>query len=210
MSLLSLGDLKKIESMDNIFQDLIVGEYVLLRKVDITDAEDIFKWRSGYSGRFLRQPENYSVEGQKKWIESRGPDEINYIILDKKTEQKVGSISIYDVNHADKVSNVGRLLLSEEFLKVSNPYGLEALLLTYDYVLNKMDFRKITGDIAGANVPVFKLQKFLGMKQEGLLEKHVLIAGEYQDLYIMSIFKDGFNNLYKKKIGFLLKGFKTA
>jgi RimJ/RimL family protein N-acetyltransferase len=201
-------DLKKAEFMDNIFQNEIKGKHVTLRKVKLEDAEDIYAWRSGRAGRFLRQPDNYSISSQRSWISSRTDQEINYIILDSKTQQSVGMIGIYDVNHTDKIANVGRLLLSEEYLSKSNPYGLESLMLTYDYVFNKMNFRKITGDIHGLNEPMLKLQLFLGMKQEGYLEKHVLINGQFEDLYVMSIFKEQFNNGYKNKVNFLLKSFK--
>ena len=207
MKVLNQDVLKKAELMENKFLDSIQGTHILLRKTNVHDAADIFKWRSGTAGKFLRQPDNYSVESQKEWILSRGNNEINYIIIDIKTQQKVGAIGIYDVNDFDKVANVGRLLLDDVFLTKSTPFGLEALLLMYDYVLNIMQFRKITGDILVSNEPMFKLQKFLGMKQEGYLEKHTFINGNYEDLYIMSIFTTEFNNVYKKKIAFLLKNF---
>ncbi len=194
--------------MEIKFQEIIVGSHIVLRKTGLEDAQDIYNWRSGISGQHMRQPEGYSVKSQEDWIKSRGSNEINYIILDKNTNKKVGTIGIYDVNSIDKVANVGRLLLSDEYLGKSNPYGLEALLLGYDYALNVLDFRKITGDILATNEAMFKLQKFLGMKQEGYLEKHVIIHGKLEDLYIMSIFKEQFNSVYKTKINFLLKSFK--
>ena len=193
--------------MENKFQETIEGRHIILQKAVTEDAQDIFKWRSGTSGKFLRQPENYSVQTQIEWITSRGDNEINYIISDKKTSEKVGTIGIYEVNDADKVANVGRLLLDDKYLTKSNPYGLEALLIMYDYVFNKMEFRKMTGDILAVNEPMVKLQKFLGMQQEGYLEKHVMINGNYEDIHIMSIFADAFNNSYTKKINFLLKNF---
>jgi len=189
------------------FRKIIEGDFIILRKVKIEDAEDIFIWRSGQSGRFLRQPEGYSVAMQQAWIKSRSDKEINYIIQDKKTLEKVGMISIYEVNTEDKVAEVGRLLLSDIYLTKSNPYGLEALSLGYNYVFNVMNFRKITGIIAASNISMVKLQLFLGMKQEGYLDKHTLINGNFDDLYILSIFKDQFNNNYIKKINFLLKSF---
>ncbi|MEO6540429.1 MAG: GNAT family N-acetyltransferase [Ferruginibacter sp.] len=196
--------------MEHRFPLAIEGKHILLRKVEVTDAEDIFRWRSGAAGKFLRQPENYSVQSQIAWIKSRADSEINYMIIDKLTQQKVGFIGIYDVNHTDRVANVGRLLLDEVYLSRSNPYGLEAMLMMYDHVLNEMNFRKITGDILAINGAMVKLQIFLGMKQEGFLEKHVLINNNFEDLHIISIFKETFNGTYKKKIAFLLKNFNPA
>ena len=200
--------LKKTELRVINFFENIIGKYIILRKVTSSDALDIYTWRCSISGQYMRQPEGYSEESQIAWINSRSSKEINYIILDKFTNKKVGTIGIYDINISDRIANVGRLLLSDEFLETSNPYGLEALLLTYDYVFNELNFRKITGDILADNKQMYKFQIFLGMKQEGYLESHVLIQDKFHDLYIMSIFKEQFNTLYKSRLNFLLKSFK--
>jgi RimJ/RimL family protein N-acetyltransferase len=194
--------------MEHKFQEVLTGKHIILRKAEEKDAEDMYHWRSSYSGRFMRVSSDFSVENQRKWIRSRGDNEINYVIIDKQTNESVGAISILDVNEADKIASVGRLLLDDKFLTQSRPYGLEALLLTYEYVFNVMNFRKMTGEILEMNEAMVKLQKFLGMKQEGLLEKHVLILNDYRNICIMSIFKEDFNNTYKKKVEFLLKSFK--
>ena len=184
----------------------IDGDFISLKKVSTGDAEDIFNWRTSVSGRFLRQPDQYSIQSQVNWIRGRTESEINYVIYSRRESVKVGMISIYDVNVPDKVTDVGRLLLAPEYLKKSNPYGLEALLLTYGYVFNAMNFRKITGVIASKNFEMYKMQKFLGMHQEGFLKRHTVINNEEEDLYIMSIFKADFEG-YGNKIKLLLRGF---
>ena len=194
--------------MAHKFQTILTGDHIILRKAEAGDAEAMYRFRSSHSGRFMRVSPDFSVENQRKWILSRGENEINYVIVDKHTNESVGAISILDVNESDKIISVGRLLLDDKFLTQSRPYGLEALLLTYDYVFNVMNFRKITGEIAEVNENMVKLQKFLGMKQEGLLEKHVWINGAYQNICILSIFAEDYNKVYKKKIAFLLRSFK--
>ena len=193
--------------MDYKFENIIEGEFITLRKVVLDDAPDIYRWRSSKSGKFLRKVANYSLEFQIEWIKNRSNLEINYINYKKDTNIKVGMIGIYDVNNYDLVADVGRLLLSEEYLKQSTPYGLESLLLTYDYVFNKMNFRKISGTITSSNHEMFKMQKFLGMQQEGYLKQHVMINGKCEDMYLMSLFSEDFPN-YKKKINFLLNSFR--
>lgn len=202
-----MKDLKKTGEMDYKFEFAIEGEFITLKQVSIEDAEDIFNWRTSESGKFLRHPQIYSIETQIAWIKNRTASEINYIIYSKNTSTKIGMIGIYDVNFYDKVANVGRLLVSESYLKDSNPYGLEAILLAYNYVFNDMNFRKITGDILGSNIKMFNLQKFLGMQQEGYLKKHVIIKNQFEDLFIMSIFKENFIS-YKRKIEIMLQCFR--
>ena len=194
--------------METNFENNLIGDFISLRKTQVEDAAEIYLWRTGIGGQFLRQPDNYSIQSQEEWIRSRSQNEINYIIIDNFNGKKVGAIGIYDVNTLDQVSNVGRLIIADEYYGKSTPYGLEALLLTYDYVFNKMNFRKITGDILATNQAMHKLQVFLGMIQEGYLKEHVIINGQLHDLYIMSIFKEQFNTVYRKKIHFLLKNFK--
>ena len=195
--------------MEFKYSDILEGEFVTLKKVELQDALDIYTWRTSRSGRYLQHPSNYSVESQQEWIRNRSAAEINYIIYPKKLQTKVGMIGIYDVRSHDLVADVGRLLLSEEYLQKSNPYGLESLLLTYDYVFNTMNFRKISGTILGVNVDMFTFQKYLGMKQEGYLKQHVIIKDKCEDLYVMSLFKDEFIQ-YKNKIQFLLRSFRTV
>jgi RimJ/RimL family protein N-acetyltransferase len=193
-----------------MFKETLEGKFVTLRKTKVEDAADIYQWRSGASGKYLRQTANYSVEAQQKWIESRSDREVNYIIFDKFSNEKVGTISIYDVNEGDKVANVGRLLLADTWLTKSNPYGLEAMILCYAYVFKTMQFRKITGDIIASNVAMVKLQLYLGMEQEGLLSKHVWMNGEYQDLHIMSLFSEDFDSRYTKRVNIFLKAFDAG
>jgi RimJ/RimL family protein N-acetyltransferase len=204
---LKVIDSKKIEWMDYKFDTVIEGEFIVLKKVEFDDAPDIYHWRTGEAGKFMRHPVNYSIQSQLEWIKNRSSSEINYIIFQKKSLVKVGMIGIYDVNHFDSVTKVGRLLLDESYLKKSTPYGLESLLLAYEYVFTQMNFRKICGDILATNIEMFKLQKFLGMQQEGYLQKHVVIKDKTEDLFIMSIFKEDFVN-YKNKINLLLRGFR--
>jgi RimJ/RimL family protein N-acetyltransferase len=194
--------------MEIKFEAQLIGEFILLRKAMIDDAQFVFDLRKSSSGKFLRQPIGYDLKSQETWMKNRPSNEVNYIIVDKATKNRVGTISIYDVNSQDKVANVGRLLLDERFLKMSTPYGLESLLLTYGYVFDNFNFRKITGDILRTNFQMFKFQTFLGMEQEGLLKEHVLIENEYVDLHIMSLTSEIFEKKYKKKIKFLLKSFR--
>jgi hypothetical protein len=76
--------------MDRLFKDTLTGNHIILRKVELSDAADIYKWRTGSGGIFLRQPDNYSVKMQEDWIKSRPDSEINYIIIEKKDRGKAG------------------------------------------------------------------------------------------------------------------------
>ena len=179
--------------MKHKFDLYIDGEFIFLSCLSDMDAQRIYDWRTSESGKFLNHPEGYSVESQKRWIQHIPEDEYYYMIVCKDHPiTEVGMIGIMNCNWKDMTASVGALILDPKFAHHHFPYGIEALKLTYGYVFEKMAMRKIHGNIAGANEKVISLQKHLGMEQEGVLKRHALINSEYQDLILLSLFKEDF------------------
>lgn len=195
--------------MRHKFDKIIRGEFITLKKVTIADAPYIYTWRTSSAGQYLNSPPDYSVTSQINWIESRDDkQEMNYIIYARNTNIRVGMIGIYEVSWADLVSNCGRLILDEQFVHKSTPYGLEALSLGYGYVFNNMGFRKISGIINSKNKRIYELQKYLGMVDEGYFKAHIMLNGEPQDMYFLSLFKEDFPQ-YAIRLNLLLNKFRT-
>ena len=189
---------------------LIEGKFINLRVINEDDAEDIYRWRTSDSGNFLNQPESYSLEFQKEWMKSRPQKEINYILLSKgSSPKKVGMIAVVDIDEQNKKAEVGRLLLDANYLNVSTPFGLEALKLTYNLVLNEWKFNKIYGSILAPNLKLIKLQQYLGMEEEGILHKHLFLHNQYVDLHLFAIFTDTLNSSYLPRINLLLRSFNN-
>ena len=186
----------------------IDGEFIELHEITLADAELIYAWRTSDSGRFMNQPDGYSLGMQSRWMMTRPDSEINFLIYSKKLEKKVGMIAIVGISEQDQNAEVGRLLLAPEFLKSSNPYGLEALKICFDLIINKWGFNKIYGNVLSANQPMLKMQKFLGMIEEGLLREQKTIHEKKYDLHLVAIFSEGLNKSYLPKISMLLKSFK--
>lgn len=189
------------------FPVIIHGEFITLSKVMEVDAEFIFRLRSSNAAEFLNCSKDYSIESQIKWQKSRLDSEVNYIIYDNIDSFKIGMISIYDCDWMNGVSNVGRLILEQHYIHNNTPYGLEALQLAYEYVFDIMEFRKISGTINSRNLKVVSLQKYLGMSEEGYFKHHVMLNGQPQDLYFLSLLKEDFSNYYAK-IDLLLNKFR--
>ena len=188
-------------------ESLIEGDFIILREINLEDAETIFNWRIGASGQFMNQPDGYCLEMQKQWMNSRPASEINYIIIDKKNNQRVGMVAIVSISAQDKNAEIGRLLLAPEFLKKSNPYGLEALKLCSNQILNDWNFHKVYGNMLSENGPMLKLQKYLGMVEEGLLKDQKSIRGIMYDLHLVALFAGAFKQKYIPRIDMLLKAF---
>lgn len=190
------------------FAEYLHGEFINLRKVLHSDAKFIYNLRTSDAGKCLNHPDGYDLSAQEAWIDSRTEDEINYIIMDGVDEETVGMISIYDCDWHNLVSNCGRLLIKDKYIKSGSPYGLDALKLCYGYIFDVMEFRKITGTIRGDNQKIINLQTHLGMTQEGVLKDHVVTEYGLKDLYIFSLFNEDFD-YYQKRIDLLLDKYRT-
>ena len=186
------------------------GEFIQLRKIALDDAHLIYKWRNSESGKYMNRPDGYSLEMQKKWISERPVNELNFIIVSKQQNSNVGMISIVGISEQDRNAEVGRLLLAPEFLRTSNPYGLEALKLCNNLILNTWGFNKVYGNVLADNLPMLRMQKYLGMIEEGLLRQQKSINGHFHDLYLVALFNTQFNKSYLPKINLLLRSFKTS
>ncbi len=195
-------------SMDLSTYRTLTGDFVELKEITSADAELIYNWRIDVSGQLMNQPTGYSLEMQKKWMETRPSNEINYMIVSRASGQKVGMIAIVAISEQDKNAEVGRLLLAPQFLKVSNPYGLEALKLSYNLVLNGWGFNKVYGNVLSGNKPMLRMQKYLGMAEEGILRQQKILHGEIYDLHLVAIFTKEFNKSYLPKLAILLRAFK--
>lgn len=187
---------------------ILEGEFVALHEMTPADAQLIYEWRTGPSGQFMNQPLGYSLESQQKWMATRPANELNFIIVDRNTSQKVGMIAVVGISEQDRNAEVGRLLLAPEWLKTSNPYGLEALKICYNLVLNTWGFNKIYGNVLSENLPMLKMQKYLGMVEEGVLREQRIIHGKTYDLHLVAIFPERLNKSYLPKLSMLLKAFK--
>lgn len=187
----------------NKFPDHLGGEFISLIKMGEKDTEMTYKWRTSKVAEYLNRPVGYNIDMQRKWILSRPDTEINYIIHRRDTQEAIGMIAILDLNWNDMVGSVGRLLLDEKYVRKGTPYGLEALLLTYQYVFEELNFRKITGVVIARNEKVVELQKYLGMEEEGYLSRHVLLNDQEEDEVILSLFKENFIR-YKAMIASIL------
>ncbi len=196
--------------MSIVKHKIISGQFIDLVEITPEDAATIYEWRISASGEFMNQPDGYSIEMQQQWMRSRPSSEINYMIVDKSSGLKVGMVAIVGISEQDKNAEIGRLLLAPEYLKKSNPFGLEALKLCSEEILIEWDFHKIFGNVLSANVPMLKLQKYLGMKEEGLLIDQKAIRGQMYSLHLVALFKEGLKKFYLPRISMLLKAFTKS
>lgn len=170
------------------------GHFVDLRPLAVGDAAITCKWRSADRARHLNQGAQ-TPEDQARWIAARPQSEHNFII-ELKSGEPVGMLSLVDVDSRNLRAETGRFLIGEEDLVKGQPVAVEAMALLYDFAFNELGLARLYGTIAASNTLMIKWQKYLGMKQEGVLRNHYRIGGEFQDAVAMGILVDEYRTVF--------------
>ncbi|MBU3616732.1 GNAT family N-acetyltransferase [Polynucleobacter sp. JS-Polo-80-F4] len=161
------------------------GRWINLRLIKESDASITLKWRLKDRARFLNSGSSTEKE-QADWIKSRPSTEFNYII-ELKTGAPVGMLSLIDVDTKNLHAQTARFLIGEEDLVKGIPVAVEAMKLLYQVAFDRLKLKRLYGTVASKNKLMIKWQKYLGMKEEGVLRQHYFINNEWQDAIALGL-----------------------
>ena len=188
--------------MDKI-PELLKGQHIVLRKLDVKDAEITHRWRHSQRANLLNQSHT-TIETQAGWIASRPLSEINYII-ETKDGTPVGMLSLVAIDTANARAESARFLIGEEEKVKGIPAAVEAMQLLYELAFKTLSLHKVYGTVAAENHLMIKWQKYLGMKEEGRLREHYFINEHFQDAVCLGILKSEYETTTKSRMKALVK-----
>lgn len=170
-------------------QNLILqGEFVNLRPLQVQDAELTFCWRHTQRAKFLNVGAT-TIEQQAAWITSRPVSEYNFII-ELKNGHPVGMLSLTSIDLINRHGEPGRFLIGDEVSTKGIPAAVEAMKLLYELAFDQLDLIRVCGIVAADNHLMLKWQKYMGMKEEGRLRKHLYLSGQFQDCIFLGLLVD--------------------
>lgn len=134
------------------------GKYVNLRSVTENDAEFILKIRNDPKISKYLPPLTVSLEQQQKWISKQRADKDSfYFLLETPEGESLGTLSIYDIER--DIAETGR------FCSYGNPFAnIEACVLMYDFIFNKLKLKSIHIWVFEDNKPVIQMNHGLGFE----------------------------------------------
>ena len=173
----------------------IIGEKVYLSPRSIEDAEKYPEWLNNYE--IAKYIEYYtkilSIDGEREFL-SKNNNTYSLAIVDKQTDELIGSIGFQHMNVFDRTAELGIFIGDENHL--SKGYGSEAIKLFLDYGFNHLNLNNIILKAYSFNKRALRAYEKCGFKQFGIWEKSHYAEGEYHDIIFMNIMKDDF---YKSK-----------
>jgi len=185
----------------------LTGEFVNLRPLRVSDAELTYNWRHAARAKFLNQGAA-SVEQQAAWIASRPASEYNFVI-ELKTGQPVGMVSLTGIDTSNRRGEPGRFLIGDEDAVKGIPAAVEALKLIYELAFDQLGLIRIWGTVAADNHLMTKWQKYLGMKEEGRLRNHLFLGQQFQDAIFLGLLAEEYRKITLPRMNFLIAAGRT-
>lgn len=181
----------------DIFSNLptLETERLLLRKLTVEDAQDMFQYGSDAEvSRYVTWEAHRTLEDTKEFIQfvltkyEKGEIAPWGIVL-KETSELIGTIDFvsWQINH--KIAEIGYVIAQKYWGQgIATEAGKEIL----EFGFQNMHLVRIQARCFVENGGSERVMKKLGMSYEGTLRKAMFSKGEHRDLYVYSILKEEF------------------
>lgn len=175
---------------------VIETERMLLRKMTLDDAEDLFEYASDVKvAEYVLWDQHRSIEDSKKYlrymIEKYGKGEVSEWGIEHKEDAKfIGTCGYIwwdtfhfraEIGYALSRAYWNKGLMTEAVREVIR-FGFEKMYL------NRIEARCMPGNVSSERI----LMK-LGMKFEGIMKKQAFTAGTFHDLKMYAVLKEEYH-----------------
>ncbi|MGX7418819.1 GNAT family N-acetyltransferase [Carnobacterium gallinarum] len=166
----------------------IMGDRILLRPVQLSDAEDMFDYASDEETTQFVFPCNKTIEDAEKSIAAYFLKEPagKYAVVLKKNNKMIGTIDLR-VEATNKSAELGYVLNKAYWGK---GYMTESGKLLLDFAFTILNLEKVYSLHDSDNTSSGKVMKRLGMTYEGTLRKNRLHKEKWSDDCYYSILKE--------------------
>lgn len=178
----------------------LVGDKIYLSpKVNNEEAlEKLTIWFNDFDTTDYLGKSNRIVtyEDERKYLEDNTNDEYLFFIVEKNTDNLIGTIGLHKINHVHGTSTLGIFIGDQEAR--NKGYGSEAIKLILDYGFNYLNLNNISLDVLEFNKRAIACYKKCGFKEYGRRRKSNFTNGKYYDRISMDILKEEFKESYIK------------
>ena len=167
-----------------------VKKEIQLRRLELSDAKRMLEWLHSPAiyEKMQYDPTKQSMESCCKFIKKSWDDidNIHYAISDE-TNEYLGTISLKNIDKKNRNAELGIALHPEA---MGRGVGREALKLLIHKAFVEMELHKVYLYVREDNEKAVKFYHKNGWEREGIFKDHLLIKGEYKDLYWYAITKE--------------------
>ena len=156
----------------------LIGHRYMLRPVDLGDAAFITELRCNPELNAYINTTSSRVEDHVEWLAKyfERPGDWYFIIVDCASDQREGTIGIYDYDPGRHVAEWGRWILRPGSLA-----AVESALLIYRAAFEALALEAVFCRTVADNKRVVSFHDSTGLPRRAVLENHVQIAGRTYD-----------------------------
>ena len=176
----------------------LVGERVILRPVESSDAELLNQWCNDPEIRRLTGEVSPSSMAETEAYIKRltsSPDRAWFIIVDKHTGRAIGETGLLRMFPAWRTTDLSIILGEKDAW--GQGFGTDAINLLMDYAFGALNFHRISIGVVGFNQSALAFYRKIGFREEGIQRDGYYCDHQYSDFVMMSILEDEFRALRK-------------
>ncbi|MCK4449432.1 MAG: GNAT family N-acetyltransferase [Anaerolineae bacterium] len=185
--------------IEDIFDDLSVleTERLLLRKMILSDAEDLFEYASDPEvAKYTTWQAHESIEDTKCFLNSVMDQHKNrhvapWGVIHKGDKKLIGTCGFVYWDLHNSRAEIAYALSRKYWRK---GYMTEAVREVTTFGFRTMELNRIEARCKTENIASARVMEKAGMKFEGILRQHMFAKGTYHDLKIYSILKEEWTN----------------
>ncbi len=176
----------------------LVGEKCYLSPVSMEDIEKYTEWVNDLeTGMFMLLASGvYTVEKEKRMLESLIERAVVFAIIDKESNKLVGNCGLHEISSVHRKAVFGIFIGDKSYWSAG--IGTEATKLILDFGFNILNLNQISLDVMEYNKRAIRCYEKCGFVQVGRKRQAIFMAGKYYDLLCYDILASEFTSPYIK------------
>ncbi|WP_427071498.1 UDP-4-amino-4,6-dideoxy-N-acetyl-beta-L-altrosamine N-acetyltransferase [Lysinibacillus fusiformis] len=146
--------------------------------------QQILDWRtSAEITRFMYTDIEYSLENQKKWLNTIRADQKGHYWLIEYRDEIIGYISITEIDWKHKRGAWNFYIGNMKYAMLAGFLGA----YMYNYAFTELGLQKLIGEVMDINEGVQKLHLKQGARTVGVYERHICKNGVWHDVHVFEM-----------------------
>ncbi|MCC3587968.1 MULTISPECIES: GNAT family N-acetyltransferase [unclassified Microcoleus] len=187
--------MKLLDILANI--PIIETERLLLRKITLNDASDMFEYASNPEvSEYTMWSTHTSIEDTKYFLKSltkmyKRKELVDWGIVHKAEKKFIGTCGYVEWSMTHSRAEIGYALSARYWRE---GYMSEAVNAIIEFGFREMLLNRIVGRCEVNNIASARVMEKVGMQLEGILRQQLFVKGRYWDLKIYSLLREEFFN----------------
>ncbi len=173
----------------------IETERLLLRKITLNDASDMFEYASNPEvSEYTMWSTHVSIEDTKYFLKSltkmyKRKELVDWGIVHKAEKKFIGTCGFVEWSMTHNRAEIGYALSARYW---GEGYMSEAVNAIIEFGFREMLLNRIVGRCKVDNIASARVMEKVGMQLEGILRQQLFVKGRYWDLKIYSLLREEF------------------